>query len=134
MIEIVSEAVQLRQKNVGPKTHGRAGYFELEWLNMPPDDKSSGQSVPVLNYFPDERPMKRRELFKKMITWLGEVSAIFAVVAVLLTIEMIFLLAVDWWTQRKLVAGDLAYLMICAASAAVLSSVAVYVAHKRKCD
>jgi hypothetical protein len=96
---------------------------------MPPDDptpRENPQSVPILDYRAVATPSTGREKLAAVMEVLGVLAAMFAAFAVLLTIEMMFLILVDLWTRRTLMQGELGYTAIAAVSAAALIGVSFY--------
>jgi hypothetical protein len=101
---------------------------------METDDKSSpkvSESLPILDYLPPHRRRTWRDLALIGLSWMVELAAIFAVIAVLLTIEMIFLIIVDLWTRRPVEMGEIQNLILFAASAAFLIVISIYVSRHR---
>jgi hypothetical protein len=98
-------------------------------LQMPEDEpipREESKGVPVLDYHPAALPQSGRGRLAVAMEVLGVLAALFAAFAVLLTIEMLFLIVVDLFTSHVMMQGELAYPVFAAISAAALIGVSVY--------
>jgi len=96
---------------------------------MPEDEptpQEESQAVPVLDYHPAALPLSGRGRLAAAMEVLGVLAAMFAAFAVLLTIEMVFLIFVDLFTGHAMMKGELSYPAVAAISAAALIGVSIY--------